>query len=69
MVESRGVYRILVGRPAEKRALGRFSRRWKDNIKMDVQEVGCDGMDWIDMAQDRDGWWALVNALMNLQVP
>jgi len=52
-----------------KRPLGRPRRRWEDNIKMDLQEVGCGGMDWIDLAQDRDSWQALVNAVMNLQVP
>jgi len=52
-----------------KRPLGRPRRRWKDNITMDLQEVGCGGMDWIGLAQDRDKWWALVNAVMNLRVP
>ena len=52
-----------------KRSLGRPRRRWDDNIKMDLQEVGCEGMDWIDVAQDRDRWRALVNAVMNLRVP
>ena len=54
---------MQVGRP-----LGRPRRRWEDNIKMDVQEVGCGGMDWIDLAQDKDRWWALVNVVMNLRV-
>jgi len=67
MGEDRGVYRVLVGRPEGKRPLGRPRRRWKDNIKMDLLEVGCEGMDWIDLAQDRDRWRALVNAVMNLQ--
>jgi len=49
--------------------LGRPRCRWEDNIKMDLHEAGCWGMDWIDLAQDRDGWWALVNAVMNLRVP
>jgi hypothetical protein len=49
--------------------LGRPRRRWEDNIKMDLQEVGCEGMDWIEVAQDRDSWWALVNAVMNIPVP
>jgi len=55
MVEGRGVYRVLVGKPGGKRPLGRTRRRWEDNIKGDVQEVGCGGMDWIELAQDRDG--------------
>ena len=66
---SRGVYWVLVGKSEGQRPLGRPMRRWKDNIKMDLQEVGCEGMDWIDVAQDRERWQALVNAVMNLQVP
>jgi len=66
--ERRCVYRILVGKPDRKRPLGRPRHRWEDNIKMDLQEVGCGGMDWIELAQDRDRWQALVN-VMNLQVP
>jgi len=58
-----------VGKPGGKIPLGRPRRRWEDNIKMDLQEVGCGGMDWIDLAQDRDRWRALVNAVMNLRVP
>jgi len=69
MGESRGVYRVLVGKPEGKRPLGTPRRRWEDNIKMDVQEVGCGGMDWIELAQDRERWRALVNAVMNLRVP
>jgi hypothetical protein len=66
--EGRGVYRVLVERPEGKRPLGRPWRRWED-IKIDPQDVGCGGMDWIEMAQDRDRWWALVNAVMDLRVP
>jgi hypothetical protein len=58
----------LVGRPEGRRLLGRPRLRWEDNIKMDLQEVGWGGMDWIDMAQDRDRWWAVVSAVMNLRV-
>jgi len=62
------VYRILVGKPEEKSQLRRFRLRWEDNNKMDYQEVECGDMDWIDLAQDRDRWQALVNAVMNLRV-
>ena len=67
--ERRGVYRDLVGKPEGKRPLGRPRIRWEDNIKMDIQEVGCEGMDWIDLAQDGDRWRAVVNAVMNFRVP
>jgi len=69
MGETRGVYRALVGKPEGKRPLGRPWRRWGDNIKVDLREVGCGGMDWIELAQEKDGWRALVNAVMNLRVP
>ena len=68
MREKRGVYRVLVGKPEGKRPLGSPRLRWEDNIKMDLQEVGCGGMDWIELAQDRDRLRALVNAVMNLRV-
>ena len=67
--ERRDVYRILVGKPEGKGPLGRPRFRWENNINMDLQEVGCGGMDWIHLAQDRDSWRALVNAVMNLRVP
>jgi hypothetical protein len=69
MGEGRGIYRVLLGKSEGKRPLGRPRHRWEDNIKMDLQEVGCGGMDWIELAQDRARWWALVNAVMNLRVP
>ena len=69
MGDSRGVYRVLVGKPEGKRPLERSRRRWEDNIKMDLQEVGCGGMDWIELYQDTDRLRALVNAVMNLRVP
>jgi hypothetical protein len=68
-VERRGVYRILVGKPEGRRKLGRPRCRWEDNIKMALEEVGCGGMDWIDLAEDRDRWRVLVKAGMNLRVP
>jgi len=67
--ESRGVYRVLVGKSEGKRPLGSSRHRWEDNIKLDLLEVGCEGMDSIELAQDRDRCWALVNAVMNLRVP
>jgi len=69
MGERRGEYRVLVGKPEGKRPLGRPSHRWEDNIKMDLQEVGYGGMDWIGLAENRDSWWALVNAAMNIRFP
>jgi len=68
MGEGRGVHRVLVGKPEGRRPLGRPRRRWKDNIKMDLQEVGGGG-DWMELAQDWDRWRALVNTVMNLRVP
>jgi hypothetical protein len=67
--EKRNAYRILVEKPEGKRPLGRPRRRWVDNIKMDFREIGCDGMEWIDLALDRDQWRALVNTVMYLRVP
>jgi len=67
--ERRCVYRVLVGKPEGKRPFRRRRRRWEDNIKMDLQEVGCRGMDWIELAQDRDRWRVLVKAVMNLRIP
>jgi len=69
MGERRGVYRVLVGKPEGKRPLGRPRRRWEDNIEMDIQGVGCGGVDWIELAQDRGRWRALVTAVMNLRIP
>jgi len=69
MGEKRGVYRVLVGKLEGKRPLGRPRHRWEDNIRMYFQEVGCGYMDWIGLAQDRDGWRRLVSAVMNLRVP
>ena len=63
------VYRVLVGKPEGKRPLGIPRCRWEDSIKMDLQDVGCGGMDWIELAQNRDRWWAVVNVVMNLRVP
>jgi len=69
MVETRGVYGVLVGKPDGNRTLGRPRRRWEDNIKMGLQEVGCGCMAWIELAQDKDRWRALVNAVTNPRVP
>jgi hypothetical protein len=69
MGERGGIYRVLVGKPEGKVPLGRPRYRWENNIEMDLQEVGCGGKEWIELAQDRDSWRAVVNAVMNLQVP
>ena len=69
MGERRSVYRVLVGESEEKRPLGRPRRRWEDNIKMDLQELGRGCMDWVEVAQDKDRWRSLVNAVMNFRVP
>jgi hypothetical protein len=69
MGKKRNAYRILERKPEGKRPLGRSRGRWEDNIKMDLREIGRGGMDWIHLAQDRDQWRALVNMVMNLQVP
>jgi hypothetical protein len=67
--ERRGVYRMLVGKPKGNRPMGRPRRRWEDNIKMDLQEVGFGDMDWIELAQKRDRWRALATAVIHLRVP
>ena len=67
--EEWGMYRVLVGKPEGRRPLGRHRRRWVDNIRMDLQEVGCGYMDWIGLAQDKDSWRTLVCAVMNFRVP
>jgi len=67
--ERRSAYRVLVGKPERKRPLGRTRRRWEDNMKMDLQEVGFGGMDWIDLSQDTESWQALVIVIINLLVP
>ena len=69
MRERRGIYRVLVGKPEGKRPLGRPRRRWEDNIKMDLQEVGGGCGDWMELAEDRDSWRALVSTVMNFRVP
>jgi hypothetical protein len=67
--EKRNAYRVLVGKPEGERPLGRPRHRWEDNIKMDLRERGWGGVSWIDLAQDRDQWRALVNTVINLRVP
>jgi hypothetical protein len=67
MGERRGICGVVVVKPEVKRPLGRPRHRWENNVKMDLQEVGCGGMDWIELAQDRDRWRALVNAVLNLR--
>ena len=69
MGEKKGIDRVLVGKPEGKRPLGRPRHRWEDNIKMELQAVGCRDTDWIELAQDRERWQALVNMIMNLWVP
>jgi hypothetical protein len=69
MGERRGAYRVLAGKRERRRPHGRTRRRWEENIKRDLREVGWGNIDWIDLAQDRDRWWVLVSAVMNLQVP
>jgi hypothetical protein len=69
MGKGRGVYRFLVGRPEEKRPLGRPTRRWEDNIKMDLREIGIAGANWIQLVQDKVQWLVFVNTVMNLRVP
>jgi hypothetical protein len=69
MGDKRNACRTLVGKPEGRRPLGRLRRRWGDNIKMDLREIGWDGVDWVDLAQDRDQWRPLVNTVMNLRVP
>jgi hypothetical protein len=69
MGETGGAYRASVGKPERRRPLGRPRRKWEDNIKMDLREVGWRGVDWIDLAQDRDRWRALVYTVMNIRVP
>jgi len=69
MGEERGVYRVLVGKPEGRRSMGRSRRRWVDNIRMDLQEVGCGYMERIGLTQDRDRWRTFVSAVMNLRVP
>jgi hypothetical protein len=67
--EVSNAYKILVGKPERKRSLGRSRCRWEDNIRVDLKEIAWEGVDWIHLAQDRDRWWALVNTVMNFQIP
>jgi hypothetical protein len=69
MWQRRGLHRVLMKKHEEKKTRGRPRSRWNDNIKIDLKEVGCEVMDWIELAQDRNRWWALVNAVMNLRAP
>jgi hypothetical protein len=69
MGEDRGMHRVLVGKPEEKRPLGRRRRTWEDNIKMDFQEIGGGGVDWMELAQERDRWRAVVGTVRNFRVP
>jgi hypothetical protein len=69
MEEGRGVYRVLIGRPKVERPLGRSRHRWEDNIKLDMREIGIDGVNWIQLAHDRAQWWTFVNMMMNLWIP
>ena len=69
MEASRGLYRVLAGKPEGRRPLERLRRRWEDNIKIDLREVGCGGTDWVDLAQDRDKWRAVVNTVTNFRIP
>jgi hypothetical protein len=69
MGEGRGVYKVLVGKPEGRKTLGRPRRRWEDNIRMDLREVGCGCVDWMELAQDKNRWRALVSAVMNFRVP
>jgi hypothetical protein len=69
MGEGRGIYRVLVGRPEGKKPLGRPRRRWENNIKVDLREIGIDGTNWVQLAQGRIRWWTFVNTVINLRVP
>jgi hypothetical protein len=69
MGEKRNAYRFLMGKPEGKRPIGKPRRSWEDNVRMDLSEIGWGGMDWVDLAEDRDQWRALVNTVMNLRVP